>query len=287
MHLRRPESGTYFEGPRKRRAMNDKTPDRLTEITRDELVARMAERSACRTSVNWDKWLNLPEVKVWQAVALSLGLEPSAVFPTEHAEEWAIALEEQDFRDRLYVAVANLAGQYEDDRGPLPGVGALLVLRQGTYGRADAWISSNAFRSWAAAIGWRLPHQFAPQAAKVGDVLSPTGTDAAPAASDRMSTNDRDRASSPPDANRAVRLVIGPNSRESIAAHVAARSRELYSADTSLTKDKMAAIIATELQGKGYRGEPRKYLAAATVLRLMPSGLTGGRARNGQKSPEK
>jgi len=143
--------------------MKDKTPVRLTEFDRAELVASIAERAARRGAVDWNKWRNLPEVRVWQAVALSLGIEPSAVFPTGRAEEWAIAREGQDFRGRLEVVVANLAGQYEDDRGPFPDVGALPVLQAGTYGRPDAWISSSAFRSWAASIGWTMPPQFTPQ----------------------------------------------------------------------------------------------------------------------------
>jgi hypothetical protein len=106
--------------------------------------------------------------------------------------------------------------------------------------------------------------------------------------SDHMSqNNDRDLASSRSDASQPVGLAIGRNSRESIAAHVKERSSELYRADKSLTKEKISQAIATELKAKGYSGERSQYLTATTIVRLMPAGLTGGRAKNGKKSPGK
>ncbi|SAL49971.1 hypothetical protein AWB67_02291 [Caballeronia terrestris] len=95
-----------------------------------------------------------------------------------------------------------------------------------------------------------------------------------------------DRASPRPDDH--VRLEIGrPNSREAIATHVEKRSRELYRDNTLLTKEEIATTIATELKANGYPGDRRTYLKAATIVRLMPPGLTGGRAKNGKKSPGK
>ncbi|MGF6807422.1 hypothetical protein OKW30_002548 [Paraburkholderia sp. Clong3] len=111
----------------------------------------------------------------------------------------------------------------------------------------------------------------------------------------RESTGGHDaRAAVPGDASlrrdkaRTARLGIGrPNSREAIAAHVEQRSREMYNADKSLTKRKIATTIAAELQGNGYRGERGQYLSPSGIERLLPTGLTGGRARNGRKSGEK
>ncbi|SOE81322.1 hypothetical protein SAMN05446927_4600 [Caballeronia arationis] len=96
-----------------------------------------------------------------------------------------------------------------------------------------------------------------------------------------------DLASSRPDGGQPLRLRIGPNSRKSIAAYVGERSSELYRNDASLTKQGIATTIATELKNDGYSGERGEYLTAATIVRLMPPGLTGGRAKNGRKSPAK
>ncbi|MBC8745794.1 hypothetical protein OKW41_005539 [Paraburkholderia sp. UCT70] len=144
--------------------MKDLLPELLNGSTLKEVAASIAERKARLHAVNWGKWPHLPELPLWRLVAQSLGIEPSALSPTEHIDEHdAIALAGQPFRDRLEVAMANLAGPYEDDRGPLPDVGALMVVRPGSHKRENAWVSTSAFRAWAVAIGWTLPAGFAPQ----------------------------------------------------------------------------------------------------------------------------
>ena len=267
--------------------MKDRNADWKAGLDVKEFAASIAERAARRRAVNWDKWPHLPELRVWQLVALSLGMEPSAVSPTEQINEQVIALAGQEFRDRLEVVVANLAGPYEDDRGHLPDVGALTVRRPGTNRRADAWIASGEFRAWAGAIGWTMPPQFAPQTGNVGTVSSPVVADAAPATTDRRpGVGNPGSASTHPDG-QAVGLEVGRNGREAITTHVELRAREMHRAEPSLTRQKIAMAIASELEHRGYAGELGRYLSVPTIVKRIPSGLTGGRARNGSKRRDK
>ena len=67
----------------------------------------------------WPKWRLMPEVKVWQAVALSLGIEPEQVRTESNA--WMGAKypfdEGDDFTDRLDVTIANM---HDRARFPTP-----------------------------------------------------------------------------------------------------------------------------------------------------------------------
>jgi hypothetical protein len=85
----------------------------------------------------------------------------------------------------------------------------------------------------------------------------------------------------------ATAIQIGSNSKKLIDAYVEERARKIYASDEALTKGAMAKIIANELKTNGYRGERNDYLSEATVVRAIPSGLTGGRSKNGRKKKRK
>lgn len=94
---------------------------------------------------DWSLWLALPQVKVWQAVALSLDMDPDAMVRSPHAwmagpggatlfERRSFADEAQaaEFEKRRRVAAASLAGGADNDtaEGPLPVFVALALRRQ-------------------------------------------------------------------------------------------------------------------------------------------------------------
>lgn len=78
-------------------------------------------------------------------------------------------------------------------------------------------------------------------------------------------------------------LNIGRNSKEEMNCHIKARACELHEMDSSQTMQQIANVIAGELEAKGYMGERGDYLSAATVVKAIPPGLTGGRRGNGKK----
>lgn len=82
-----------------------------------------------------------------------------------------------------------------------------------------------------------------------------------------------------------AKLQIGPNPREVLDPHIAARARKLHTADKTLTMNAIAAQIRGELKGAGYTGERGDYLSVATIEKAIPPGLTGGRRKNGRKKP--
>lgn len=104
-----------------------------------------------RTGPDWSLWLALPKVKVWQAVALSLDLDPDAMTPEPHnwmagpnvricfaANSFGNRAQAVEFDKRQRIAAANLGG---DDR-------------------AEAPLSD--FLDVAARHGWRVPTALQP-----------------------------------------------------------------------------------------------------------------------------
>ncbi|MDN7558126.1 hypothetical protein [Burkholderia orbicola] len=82
-------------------------------------------------------------------------------------------------------------------------------------------------------------------------------------------------------------LHIGHNDKADVLAYIERRSREIRSEGATIktcTKMDIAKIIADEMKTKGYRGDRNAFLSASTIVRNVPTGLTGGRARNGRKA---
>lgn len=258
-----------------------------------DLVKSVHERTQRRAAVNWPIWLNLPTLRVWEAVALSLAIEPNEVSQQRHGERWL--LESQNFKERLQLAAANLNHSLHVHKG--------LVVD-----RADTTISLREFCTWAASIGWTMPRELealatreAPEhadstsslTAETADRLGIKGTANAPAAdagSAYRSQSKQADANAGPEVPISPSLKIGHNAKKSVDAHITQRGRELHAADNTLTKTSIAKIIATEMKERGERGERGKpdgkddYLSAATIERRLPQGLGGGRKANGRKT---
>lgn len=98
-------------------------------------------------SPNWSKWQHIPEVMLWQAVALSLNIDPASADESYSwkAEE-TLTGEAQEFKDRLDVLIANF------NRHPL--------LRATSLSLSDPAESSlllGLFAAWADTIPWDIP----------------------------------------------------------------------------------------------------------------------------------
>jgi len=102
---------------------------------------------------NWDKWRNMLEVVLWEAVALSLDVEPDYLDSRDEilsrhrqAKQYK---DENDFNDRYDVAESHM------------GIGK--PLRPGSIlPRAHrAGISLAEFSAWAQSINWEIPQELA------------------------------------------------------------------------------------------------------------------------------
>lgn len=154
---------------------------------RNDAIVKTAERP----KPNWSRWLQLPSVCAWEAVALSLNIEPQVVVridartantmrlvtlfgralrigeilpPPAVAEGASCFDESQDFNSRLFVTVRN-----EDD---VPSIGATAE-----NDPASRRVRLTDFVALASACGWLIPDelkQLAPQSTKERrDLLDP------------------------------------------------------------------------------------------------------------------
>ena len=90
------------------------------------------ERSKPNTNpraINWAKWWHVEHLRIWEAIALSLEIDPDSVKHRCYGGigEWYID-ESREFRDRLFVACRNL-GSKEVALSPDARVDRLEVLR--------------------------------------------------------------------------------------------------------------------------------------------------------------
>jgi len=111
---------------------------------------------------NWNKWRHVPNAKIWEAVALSLDIEPSKVehSSTSWMAEQHMFEESEEFDDRIFVAGRNLGG------------GGLTPKVLSMDDRSDSIVSLSEFAAWSLSINWNVPPKFAELAAG-----APTATD--------------------------------------------------------------------------------------------------------------
>lgn len=96
----------------------------------------------------WNVWLNLPEVEIWEAVALSLNIDPKRVKHSPHSWLAGESLfdEADDFEDRFTVATRS--------------AGTTLVLSTvSPVNRAESKVSLPGFSRWAGSLHWQMPDE--------------------------------------------------------------------------------------------------------------------------------
>lgn len=128
--------------------------------------ARKGALVAKDTSPNWAKWKHIPDVMLWQAVALSLNIDPDLA---DRSYNWkaeaTVTGERKDFKDRLDVLLAN----FGRDR----------LLKPTSLSLSDpeeARLRLDAFAAWAISIAWPIPSDLA--ALSIGTLsLRPTLAD--------------------------------------------------------------------------------------------------------------
>lgn len=102
---------------------------------------------------NWDFWRFVPQVKLWEGVALSMNIEPTQVRggASRQVRAW-IHEESDDFTNRLLLATRCLG-----DRKPLRPISPYYpfeALEVAEVRLAD-------FAAWAKSVGWSIPDELA------------------------------------------------------------------------------------------------------------------------------
>lgn len=102
-------------------------------------------------SPNWAKWKHIPDVMLWQAVALSLNIDPDLA---DRSYSWkaegTVTGELKEFKDRLDILLANFG------RGRLLKPTSLSLSDP-----EEATLRLDTFAAWAISIGWPIPSDLA------------------------------------------------------------------------------------------------------------------------------
>lgn len=98
---------------------------------------------------DWELWAHMPKATLTEAVAVSLGIDPSAIKPGRGYAEPG-----KDFDRRLKLACA-----FVNDAGPLKPIGPLEALHL-LGGPVTAVVSLPEFAKWALGMEWTIPEQF-------------------------------------------------------------------------------------------------------------------------------
>ena len=190
---------------------------------------------------NWEVWGNVPNVEVWEGVALSLDIEPRKVRMSQ--DGWMggpgsfAHLEGESFADRLEVVCRNLTGP---NALPLAGI----VMGEPHYCK----VPIAAFARFAISKRWAIPDPLA-ELASQGEALSPT-----PAEKVDLTTTER---------QSLLKLVIG-------------MATQAYKYDPAAARSAVLPEIVSDLEAAGVALEAdtvRKYLKEAADL------LPGGKAK--------
>jgi hypothetical protein len=117
-------------------------------------------------AANWQIWKHIIEVKLYEAVALSLNIDPKKIRHNSHSWMAGRRLfdEDQEFKDRLFLVERSL------DK-----LGVLNFANVGYLG-GDPVISLKAFAAWAVSIGWELPNEITELADAAKSRPTPTAT---------------------------------------------------------------------------------------------------------------
>ena len=100
-------------------------------------------------AVNWDFWKNIYQVKLWEAVALSLGIEPHKLPGYEPKSSAPFIDCPEEITERIYIAQSHFGG----------GLNATI---QPNRPKWDALVELRQFKSWASSLPtkWSFPAEF-------------------------------------------------------------------------------------------------------------------------------
>jgi hypothetical protein len=127
--------------------------------------------SAGWEAVNWRKWSQRESAQLWEAVALSIDIEPECLPINWRPADYSDPFEEcpSEFKDRIDIAVDHAEN------------GALQLLSRASSRPSRSTVRLPEFADWAGLLGWCLPAQF-PRKSSLNSVRAPGGAGTADAA---------------------------------------------------------------------------------------------------------
>jgi hypothetical protein len=191
------------------RAQISRAPPPITPLRGGVAAAVINGMPSESRAPNWQKWKHVPDVKLYEAVALSLNIAPEKLRPNPHAWMGGKRFDEsEEFLDRLFVAQRNL-----QSLGPLNFQGM-------RYYDEDPVIGLQDFAAWAVSIGWVLPSELTelPTGATGGSSPSQPVT-----AQQEEAASQQQRHAVPESSSRRVHI---PTKRAAVASWIAERYRE-------------------------------------------------------------
>lgn len=104
---------------------------------------------------DWSRWNHVPEVKLWEGVALSLDIDPARVEHSRHSwmEDNYLFKERTEFQQRLDLTSRNLSSDYYSTKPLRP-----TSIARGDV--SDCEVSLPIFAAWADSVGWVVPEEF-------------------------------------------------------------------------------------------------------------------------------
>lgn len=213
---------------------------------------------------DWFVWRNIPRVEPWEACALALNYEPDSVEHGFPSEEEA---------DKHAMLVKMLNANHDQ--------------RQHFSQNFVMGVRLNEFAAWCIHIGFDIPPELA-ELAKAGSQATAKG-EAAPAAKGEAVP-----VTTPaPDTNKEVHtgldgvpyLQKGKNARDKVDAWVKFQAKKMLKADDKASD--LVDRIYLEANKWGYQSDRTKEgqtISEATITKMLPAKITGGRRKNGRKS---
>ena len=110
--------------------------------------------------VNWNFWLNMPTVKIWQACALSLDIDPDKMTGSMECDGWQFypssfrTIKEKDDFDKRCRLLTKIAFNNENIRST-EGIRVLSI----NHRDIDSEIYLGGFPEWALSIKWDIPKE--------------------------------------------------------------------------------------------------------------------------------
>ncbi|WP_309683036.1 hypothetical protein [Polaromonas sp.] len=225
---------------------------------------------------DWELWAHMPKATLTEAVAVSLGIDPSAIKTRSGYAEPG-----KDFDRRLKLACA-----YVSHAGPLKSLDALPPMHL-MYGPATATVSLPQFAAWALSMGWELPDKFPrlkaappqPATAKTAPVV-PTKPQARPVVTESAPDGMKPTPKVGPVSEKPW-LVIDPSDPKAIQPwYTPARyfARQLVIEDSTLLQKRsvLAGKVSKSLADTGFKKRGGKLaLNSETVLKAFSNVFLG------------
>jgi hypothetical protein len=137
------------------RAQISRCPPPIRPLQGGQAAALVTKSEDHNRVPNWKIWKHIPDVKAYEAVALSLNIDPNKIRHSPHSwmADKQLFEEGEEFRERLFVVERNLeilgVRNYASEQ----------------YFNEDPVLRLSTFAGWAASIRWELPSELTELAA--------------------------------------------------------------------------------------------------------------------------